>query len=127
MSDDLTLPPEDDESSDESAGLPPTEEKVDKPRGRRSKPTSPDAAAPVQAAPKRIRILLEENDNIPPTGLFIGVNGRSYLLVPGEEVAVPPEVVEALNDAVEDIPRVDSSNNVVDYRKKMRFPFRLLV
>ena len=95
----------------------------------KTKASKPKVEAPAEYIPAhqpRIRIILEENDNIPPTGLFIGVNGTSYLLRPGEEVAVPAAVVEALNDAVEDVPRLDQANNVVDYRKKMRFPYRIL-
>lgn len=83
-------------------------------------------AAVATTAPVRVNVVLEENDNIPPTGLFIGINGRSYLLRPGEEVAVPEEVLEVLNDAVEENPRTDPNGNVLDYRKKMRFPYRIV-
>ena len=83
------------------------------------------ADAPLSDSP-RVRIILEENDNIPPTGLFVGVNGRSFLVRAGEEVEVPVEVVEALNDAVESVPRTDASGNIVDYRNRLRFPYRLL-
>lgn len=90
-------------------------------------PKEPKAAkADAPAAPKRVNIILEENDNIPPTGLFIGVNGRSYMLRAGVKASVPVEVVEALNDAVEARPQVDPNNNVVDYRMRLRFPYRLL-
>lgn len=83
------------------------------------------ADTPLSDSP-RVRIVLEENDNIPPTGLFVGVNGRSFLVRAGEEVEVPVEVVEALNDAVESVPRTDASGNIVDYRNRLRFPYRLL-
>ena len=83
------------------------------------------ADTPLSSTP-RVRIILEENDNIPPTGLFVGVNGRSFLVRAGEEVEVPVEVVEALNDAVESVPRTDASGNIVDYRNRLRFPYRLL-
>lgn len=89
------------------------------------KATKATKAAEVPA-PKKVRIILEENDNIPPTGLFVGINGRSYLVRAGEEVTVPVEVVEVLDDAVESTPKTDASGNVVDYRNKMRFPYRLL-
>jgi hypothetical protein len=75
---------------------------------------------------KRITIILEENDDIPPTGLFIGVNGRSYLLRPGEEVPVPEEVVHALNDAVTAVPKTDQQGNVIDYKNRLRFPYRIV-
>lgn len=75
---------------------------------------------------KRITIILEENDDIPPTGLFVGINGRSYLVRAGEEVSVPEEVVYVLNDAVMATPRTDQQGNVVDYRNKLRFPYRIV-
>lgn len=121
MTEELALPPQDDTEEVVLPEVPPKRSKVAKALH------APVAVAPeVAPAPTRVRIILEENDNIPPTGLFIGINGRSYVIRPGEEVAIPPEVIEVLNDAVEDIPRMDANNNVVDYRKKMRFPYRLL-
>ena len=80
-------------------------------------------AAPVT---KKVTIILEESDDIPPTGLFIGVNGRSYMLRPGEEVTIPEEVVHALNDAVMSTPKTDLQGNVVDYRNRLRFPYRII-
>jgi hypothetical protein len=77
-------------------------------------------------AADRMTIVVEENDNIPPTGIFIGVNGRSFLIRPGENVDVPIEVVEALNDAVESTPKTDAQGNVVDYRNRLRFPYRIV-
>ena len=75
---------------------------------------------------KRITIMLEESDDIPPTGLFLGVNGRSYMVRPGEEVEVPEEVVHCLNDAVMATPKTDQQGNVVDYRSRLRFPYRII-
>ena len=120
------------DDSTESAGLgnlpPPANAEPAPKQSKQSKQAKPPAAAaaPVQAAPKRVRIILEENDNIPPTGLFVGINGRSFLIRPGEEVDVPSEVLEVLNDAVEATPKTDLQGNVVDYRNKMRFPYRIV-
>lgn len=83
-------------------------------------------AGEIIPAAKRVTIVVEENDNIPPTGIFIGVNGRSFLIRPGENVDVPIEVVEALNDAVESTPKTDQQGNVVDYRNRLRFPYRIV-
>jgi hypothetical protein len=84
-------------------------------------------AAAVSDAPKRVRILLEENDNIPPTGQFIGVNGRGFMLRAGEEAEVPVEVIGALEGAVQDVPIVNPVTQQVEgYRKKLRFPFRVI-
>lgn len=125
MTDATTLPPEDDDEAVGNLG-----NEVAAPAPKAAKPAKAvkakeAAVTEVIPAAKRVKIILEENDNIPPTGLFIGINGRSFLLRAGEEVEVPVEVIEVLNDAVEDVPRTDGNNNVLDYRKKMRFPYRL--
>ena len=86
-----------------------------------------EAADPGLAAPsRRLRILLEENENIPPGGQFFGVNGRGYLLRPGEEAEVPEEVIEVLNNAIMSTPVLDGQQSVIGYRDKLRFPYRVL-
>lgn len=141
MTDATTLPPEDDNENEnvgnlgnetpETPAVPAAKPKAapkpaKAPAAPKAAPKSADKPVEVILAAKRVKIILEENDNIPPTGLFVGVNGRSFLIRAGEEVEVPVEVVEVLNDAVEDVPRTDGNNNVLDYRKKMRFPYRLI-
>jgi len=80
-----------------------------------------------KAEPARKTIVLEENDNIPPTGQFIQVNGRSYILRPGEPAEVPQEVIDVLEHAVQEMPQVDpTTRQVVGYRKKLRFPYRFV-
>ena len=81
----------------------------------------------VVTAPKTVRIILEENDNIPPTGLFVGENGRGYLIRAGEEVDVPPGVLEILANAITSVPTVDpQSLQVIGYREKMMYPYRVV-
>lgn len=76
-------------------------------------------------APSTVKIILEENDEIPPTGLFIGLNGRGYLIVAGEEVTVPSGVVEILEHAITSVPQLDpQTKQVVGYRDRMRYSFR---
>lgn len=75
--------------------------------------------------PKTVRLQLEENDEIPPTGLFVGLNGRGYLIRAGEEVEVPYGVAEILENAVTSVPQLDpQTKQVVGYRDRMRYPFR---
>lgn len=97
------------------------------PRGAQSKAAAEEAAdSAVVGAERMFTIILEESDEIPPTGQFVGVNGRTWMIRPGEEVTVPACVLEALNDARASVPRTDAAGNIVDYRDKQRLPYRLV-
>ena len=85
-----------------------------------------DIPAPPLDDNRKVRIILEENDNIPPTGQFFGANGRSYLVRPGEEVDVPMEVISCLDDAVMETPITDMAGNIEGFRKRLRFPYRII-
>lgn len=75
----------------------------------------------------KVKIVLEENEEIPPTGLFIGLNGVGYLIRPGEEVEVPYGVKEVLEHAVMSMPAIDPvTKQVLGYRDRMRYPFRVV-
>lgn len=82
------------------------------------------AAAPVKKESDRVRIILEEGEHIAPTGQFFGLNGRGYIIRPGEPVSIPRELLGVIHDAVSSMPIRDAANNVVGYRDKMRFPYR---
>ena len=71
------------------------------------------------------RVVLEESDSIPPTGLFVAHNGRSYMIRPGEEVDVPDFILEVLNNAVMSTPNVDPvTKRVLGYRSRSKYPYR---
>lgn len=76
---------------------------------------------------KRVWIVLEDNENIPPTGQFIGHDGNGFMLRSGVAVEVPVELVEILNNAVYLAPVVDpQTRQIIDYRERLRFPYRVL-
>ena len=74
----------------------------------------------------KVEIILEEQDNIPPTGQFIGIQGVGYILRPGEKARVPLPLLSVLNDAIESVPVTDPvTRRVIGYRDRRRFPYRI--
>lgn len=75
---------------------------------------------------ERVRIILEENENIAPGGQFFGVNGKGYMLRPGEEADVPLSVIEVLDNAIMSTPVMNAEQSIVGYRDRLRFPYRVI-
>jgi hypothetical protein len=73
-----------------------------------------------------VRIVLADNAEIPPSGQFIGVNGRSYVLRSGEEADVPVEILGVLDSAVTSVPVLDENEQIVGFRDRPRFPYRIV-
>lgn len=79
-----------------------------------------------EAAVRRTRIVLEDSDQIGPSGQFFGANGKGYMLRPGEEAEVPDSILNILDTAVASVPIVDNTQTVIGYRDRLRFPYRVL-
>jgi hypothetical protein len=55
------------------------------------------------------------------------VNGKVYVIRPGEEVDVPAGVLSVLQDAIISVPQMDpQTQQVLGYRERMRYPFRVV-
>ena len=77
--------------------------------------------------PKTVRIVLEETDNMAPTGQTFALNGKAYLIRPGEPVDVPVGILEVIDNAVMSVPIHDPQTlKVIGYRNRHRFPYRRL-
>lgn len=82
--------------------------------------------APV-GMPKTVRIILEETDNMAPTGAVFSLNGKAFLIRPGEEVDIPMGLKEVIDNAVMSVPIHDpQTTKVVGYRDRHRFPYRVV-
>lgn len=80
---------------------------------------------PAKVSNAMVDIVVSENEDIPPTGLFIGLNGKGWLIRPGEKVSVPQGIVDILDNAITSVPQVDpGSRQVVGYRDRMRYPYQ---
>lgn len=97
------------------------------PKPRKASPAKKAAPANAKSSLKTTRIILEDNDDIPPTGLYVGVNGKGYLIRTGIEVDVPNSVLEVLKHATKTAPIIDpDSRRVVGWRNRQRFPYAVV-
>lgn len=79
--------------------------------------TAPEATA----APKRVKIVIDENET-DQQPVFVGLNGRSYVIKRGEEVSVPPGVVDILTNAT----MKKYNSKTMEARMVPRYPFRVV-
>ena len=82
---------------------------------------------PPVGMPDTVKIILEESEHIPPTGLFLGHNGDSFILMPGVPANIPRKLLTVLDDAVMSSPITEpGTQNVIGYRDRMKYPYRLV-
>lgn len=72
----------------------------------------------------RTWIVVEDNPDIPPTGLPISVNGEVCILMPGEPVHILDRYRQVLDHAIISMPVMDATQRVVGHRERHRFPYR---
>lgn len=90
-------------------------------------PDPPVAVVKTKPKIEYVKIVLEDTDRIPPTGQFIGINGKGYVLRPGEPAMVPKGVIDVLEHAIESHANKDMNNRLTGgSRQRMRFPYRLV-
>lgn len=83
-----------------------------------------DLAKPL-GMPESTWVILDDNDDIPPTGLFVGHNGTGFLIQTGIPVNVPNHVLQILDDAIMDAPIINPSDKkVMGYRPRPRYTYR---
>jgi len=78
------------------------------------------------AAVKKTWIVLQKNDDIPPSGLFIGHNGTGYNLKASKKVEVPNFLLNVLDDAVVNKPVVGDNGRISHYEASPRFPYTVV-
>jgi hypothetical protein len=88
---------------------------------------SDSGRAPKVDAKDRIWIVLDDNDEIPPGGQFIGINGVAYMLLPGIEAFVPRAICDVLDHAIKSVPVQDAvSRRIIGWKNRKRFPYSIV-
>ena len=83
-----------------------------------------DLSSPL-GLPDSTWVILDDNDDIPPTGLFVGHNGTGFLITTGVPVKVPNHVLQILDDAIMDAPIINPSDKkVMGFRPRPRYTYR---
>lgn len=76
---------------------------------------------------KRTKIILEENENIGPTGQYFGHNGDGTFIRPGEPVDVKDSIIEILENAKISVTRIDPVTlRPSGTSDRLRFPYRIV-
>lgn len=68
-------------------------------------------------------IMLNDNDEIPPSGQYFAVNGRYFILKPNVWYRVPGFLLAVINHAITDRPVQNDQLQLVGVRPQKRFPF----
>jgi hypothetical protein len=85
-----------------------------------------DVSLVTDVTPTKIKIMLEETAEIPPGGQFFQLDGKAFLLRAGEETEVPEGIVNILDLAVMSVPVLNDVFQVIGYKNRLRFPYRII-
>lgn len=94
-----------------------------------AKKAAPKKKAPAKSAapkPETVRIKLAHSKDIPPSGLYLGHNGRGYLLKPGVEADVPEFLLDVLDHAVQARPVTGPNGQVKGWEDQPRFMYSIV-
>lgn len=75
---------------------------------------------------KRVWIILQKTDEVPPSGLHLGHNGTGYLLKAGKKAYVPEFLLDILDNAVVKKPIIGDNGRVSGYEDSPRFPYQVV-
>lgn len=103
----------------ETAGAGDTKKPAAKKAGTSKATTGPNEVT-------RTRIILAKNDEVPPSGLFIGHNGVGYKLLPGKEADVPDFLLDILDNAVVKKPVVGDNGRITGFEDSPRYPYTVV-
>lgn len=70
-------------------------------------------------------ISLHDNEDIPPTGQFFGVNGRAFQLRSNTWYKVPSWLLSSIDNCVVDRPVQDDQLRLIGVRPMKRFPYEI--
>lgn len=93
--------------------------------GRMSVPPAKVEVVPSIGMPNYVWIILDDNDDIPPSGLFLGHNGTGFMLQTGVPAHVPEHLLGVLDDAIMQAPILDDrTKQVIGFRPRPRYTYR---
>jgi hypothetical protein len=94
------------------------------PAKKAAKAAAPEAKAEAKTT---VRIILDESDDIPRKGLFVGHNGIPYVIPTSREVDIPLFLKEILDNAVVSTPIVNpETRQVTGYRSRIKHTYRVV-
>jgi hypothetical protein len=88
------------------------------------KKATPAASGPAKV--EYVRIKLAHSRDIPPSGLYLGHNGKGYLLKPGIEANVPEFLLDVLDNAVMKKPVTGANGQVESWEDQPRFMYSII-